>query len=320
MGNKCRLLKWFIVILSIPIILFVPSFGMAGGGQHYPNGVEAFLIGIAPPPGFYIKDYNYFYTADKLKDNHGHTLKLPTGDGVLDRLTVYGTIPRFIWISKFQILGGFWGMHLFVPMLHVDFKLDKMIGVKEDHTGLGDLIFSPFIWSYHSKDGLLHIVSALDIYLPTGQYHRDHNVNIGKNFWTFEPVFAITGFLPQHKNLSASIKLMYDFNTNNNDYMTAPDQYKRLTPGQEFHFDYGIEYALTKDFRVGVGGYFYQQVTDDKIDGHRVSHEKGRVFAVGPGVWYNYQRWVFDLHGSYEMAVRNRPQGWTGLLSITYAF
>lgn len=325
MGNKCRLLKWFMVTLTIPVILFIPSLGIAGGGQHYPNGVEAFLIGIAPPPGFYIKDYNYYYTADKLKDNHGHTLKLATDGEELDRVTVYGTIPRVIWISKFQILGGFWGMHLFVPILHVDFKLDAMtpggpIKIKEDRTGVGDLIFSPFIWSYHSKDGLLHIVSALDMYLPTGPYRRDRAVNIGKNFWTFEPVFAITGFLPQHKNLSASIKLMYDFNTNNNDVMGPSGQSMRRTPGQEFHFDYGIEYALTKDFRVGIGGYFYQQVTDDKIDGERVSHEKSRAFAVGPGVWYNYKRWFFDLHGNYEMAVRNNPQGWTGLLSITYAF
>ena len=70
MEVRVRGLRRFTVAIMIPVILFVlPLFALAGGGQHYPNGVEAFLIGVAPPPGFYIKKYNYFYTADKLKDN-----------------------------------------------------------------------------------------------------------------------------------------------------------------------------------------------------------------------------------------------------------
>ena len=35
-----------------------------------------------------------------------------------------------------------------------------------------------------------------------------------------------------------------------------------------------------------------------------VKNDKGRVFAIGPGVWYNYKKWFFDLHGAWETAVR----------------
>ncbi len=101
-------LRRFRVAVIIPVILFtLPLFALAGGGQHYPNGAEAFLIGIAPPPGFYVKEYNYWYTADKLKDNSGNTVKLQNAGQELDRLNVYGVIPRFIWISKLNLLGGF---------------------------------------------------------------------------------------------------------------------------------------------------------------------------------------------------------------------
>ena len=163
------------------------------------------------------------------------------------------------------------------------------------------------------------MITALDVYIPTGQYNKNNLVNIGKNFWTFEPVFAITGFLPQHPNLSGSIKLMYDFNTKNKDYLMNGVE-TDIRPGQEFHFDYSIEYALTKNFRAGVTGYFYQQTTNDDTGFGDVKGDKGRVFAIGPGFWYNYQRWFFDLHAAFETGVRNRPQGVTGLFTITYAF
>ncbi len=336
MGGKGSVLS-HVVAWIVGVVLFLPLLAFAGGGQQYPNGVEMQLIGVAPPPGFYIKDYNYLYTASKLKDDHGKTSSVAKNGMELDRLTVYGNIPRLIYISKVEILGGYWGMHLFVPLLEERMKINALTGAgvaeqKETRGGVGNLIFNPLIWTYHAKSGLLHLITGLDIYLPTGPYRNDRMVNIGKNFWTFEPVFAATAFLPQDPNLSASIKLMYDFNTNNDDFIidagtaakignpALAGKKTHLTPGQEFHFDYGIDYALSKSLRLGVGGYFYQQVTNDKTGDGTVKHDLGRVLAVGPGVWYNYQRWFFELHAAWEMEARNRPQGMTGLFNITYAF
>ncbi len=333
-----RSLRGAKVGLVILVILFVfPLSAIAGGGQHYPNGAEAFLIGIAPPPGFYIKDYNFFYSATRLKDDKGNT-QTPAKDGAgLDHLTVYGNIPRFIWITPVNILGGFYGMHLFVPVLYQDIKLDVAtpggLGeVKDSRGGIGDLIFSPFIWTWHAKSGLLHMITALDVYIPTGQFNEKRVLNIGKNFWTFEPVFAITGFLPMLPNLSGSIKLMYDFNTPNDDFIIGGGTAAKignpaltglqthLTPGQEFHFDYSVEYALTKSLRAGITGYFYQQTTDDSTAFGDVKHDQGRVFAIGPGVWYTYKKWFAEAHVAFEMETRNRPEGITGLLTITHAF
>jgi hypothetical protein len=339
MGVRIGLLRGFRVAIIIPVILFVlPLFAFAGGGQQYPNGAEAMLIGVAPPPGFYLKDYNFFYHASKLKDNDGNTLSLAKNGVELDKLEVFANIPRFIWISKLNLLGGFYGMHLFVPLM-IKENLDLNVltpggpgSIGERRAGIGNLIFAPFIWTWHAKSGLLHMISALDIFIPTGQYNKNNLLNIGKNFWTFEPVFAITGFLPQHPNLSGSIKLMYDFNTKNNDFLIDPTTAAKignpalaglgtdLTPGQEFHFDYSIEYALTKNFRAGIVGYFYQQTTNDDTDFGKVENDKGRTFAIGPGFWYNYQRWFFDLHAAFETATKNRPQGYMGLFAITYCF
>jgi hypothetical protein len=322
---------------TIVIFLFVlPSILFAGGGQHYPNGVEAFLMGALPPPGFYVKEYNYWYTAADLKDNHGHTLSLGKSGVQLDRLSVYGVIPRMIWVSNFKILGGFYAQHFFIPILKGDMHLNALtpggvIGQNDNRVDVGDLIYSPFIWGWHAKSGLLHIVTAVDIFIPTGPYNPNRLMNIGKNIWTFEPIVAATGFLPYHPNISGSIKLMYDLNTKNHRYVIGPLTAAKigssaltgfetdLSPGQEFHFDYSVEYALTKNFRLGATGYFYQQIMDDKTGLGRVKSDKGRVFAIGPGFWYNYNRWFFDLHCAFETQTKNRPQGVTSLLTIIYA-
>ena len=338
MENRGRLLRGYRILLMIQIVLFIPVLALAGGGQHYPNGAEAQLIGVAPPPGFYIKDYNYYYTANKLKDDHGHTVKLSKGSPVeLDQLSVYGNIPRFIWISKLELLGGFYGQHLFIPMLNVHLDVDAMtpggpVKLHDRRGRVGDIIYSPFILSWHRKDGLPHAVAAVDVFVPTGAYDKDQLVNIGKNMWTFEPAFAVTGFLPWDKNLSASIKLMYDFNTRNDSFLVGPGTAAKignpkatgvsthLSPGQEFHFDYGIEYVVFDKLRLGIAGYFYQQVTDDDTGVGKVKDDKGRVFAIGPSAWWTYKKWIFDSHVSFETATRNRPQGLTALFDITYAF
>lgn len=129
----------------------------------------------------------------------------------------------------------------------------------------------------------------------------------------------------------------YGFNTRNDDFIISPSTaYKignmaltglrtPLKPGQEFHFDYGIDYALTPrgaahQFRVGAFRYFYQQTTDDETGEGSVNNDRGRVFAIGPGVWWNYKALSVEAHTAFETAVRNRTQGINTILSIAYKF
>jgi hypothetical protein len=162
-------------------------------------------------------------------------------------------------------------------------------------------------------------------------------ISVGRNLWTFTPAFQITAFLPWHPKLSVGMRLDYSFNTKNDDFIIDPAtatkignplstfQKTHITPGQEFHFDYGIGYSLTKldaahQFQVGIVGYYYQQVTDDKTGYGKVENDRGRVFSIGPGVWYNHKKWNIGLQGFIETAAKNRTQGWFSLSTITYSF
>ena len=87
------------VLVTSVILLFPPLFVFAGEVNHEPLGAEAFLVGILPPPGFYIKEYLSYYTADKLKNDGGRTLNLARDGAELDKLEVCVSATRFLYIS-----------------------------------------------------------------------------------------------------------------------------------------------------------------------------------------------------------------------------
>jgi len=287
-----------LILLVCCILLYSVSNAWAGGGGAYPNGAEGFESGMVPPPGLHFVNYNLFYAASNVKDNDGNTV--PQLD--LD-LNVFAEVLRFVYTSKARMLGANWGMQLFVPIMRT-----SMMGASRG--GLGDLIFDPFILSWHRP--CFHAAAGLDIYLPTGAYDKDEMINIGNNFVTFEPVFAFS-YVPQN-GWSWSMKFMYDINGENDDF--------QLSPGDEFHFDYGLGYNVHPKVKLGVAGYYYQQVSDDEVAGIPKPNEKSRVFAIGPGLKFYFpeNRLFLEFRPQFELAARNRPQGTAMWIKLTYSF
>jgi hypothetical protein len=285
-------------LLLCCLLLFPVSNALAGGADAYPEGAEAFESGMVPPPGLHFVNYNLFYMASDLKDNDGETVP-----GVDLELNVFAEVLRFVYTSKVQILGGNWGMQAFIPIMRVSM-------MDESKTGLGNIIIDPFIVSWHRP--CFHAAMGLDIYLPTGAYDKNDMVNIGNNMVTFEPIFAFT-YLPPN-GWSWSMKFHYDISGENSDI--------KLKPGQEFHFDYGLGYKVHPKVKLGVAGYFYQQLTDDEADGVEVVDDRGRVFSIGPGVKFSCpdKRMALEFRLQQEMAVRNRPSGTAIWAKLVYSF
>jgi len=318
--------KIMTLCLAVALIGFSGQ-AMAGGGQNYPNGAEAFLAGAVPPPGFYFLDYLYYYNADTMKDDNGDDIE------AFDDVSVVANVFRFLWATDKQILGGNYCTHLFVPVIGTDLNFKVPVGPEAtrsyDDTSVPYAIYSPFILAWHLQEGKLHLVTSLaDIYIPTGQ--DDGNMaSVGKNFWTIEPVLGVTYMLD---NWEFSAKFMYDFNTSQDKYATVYGFEVDRDPGQEFHFDYSTSYAVTPAFRIGVNGYFYTQTTDDSFDidntipvpvQELLKADEGyhsQVFAVGPGVWYNHKNMFFSLRNQWEMAAKNKTEGYNIWAKFTYAF
>ncbi|MGD9298971.1 MAG: transporter [Thiohalocapsa sp.] len=282
-----------------------PALATEGGGSHYPNGAEDFMVGALPPPGNYFINYLNWYSADSFRNDDGGRL---FDDFNLD---VVANTFRFIHVTKHKVFGASWALHAFVPLVNVDVErriAPPFADESDDRFGLGDIIIDPFILGWHGQNW--HITTGLDIYLPTGAYDEDRLANPGRNYWTFQPIFAFTYLSPQ--GFEASAKLMYDFSTENDatDYQS----------GQAFHADYTLGYH-TGPWSLGVGGYYYQQTTNDELNGETfLDGFKGRTFAVGPQVKYSHQKMAVTVKYLAETAVENRPEGGGLWVKFQYAF
>lgn len=262
-----------------------------GGGGAYPNGAEGFMSGAVPPPGNYLIDYSLYYTADKFLDGNGDEL-LPNFD-----LLVAGNIVRLLHVTKTHVLGGLWAQQIFVPFLYVDVD-HPMLG-QDDQFGLGDIIVDPAVIAWHS--GKFFVAGGVDVYVPVGQYDAADLANLGRNYWTFEPVLACS-YLDAGYDLSA--KVMYDYNLQN------PDT--DITSGDEFHVDFAAGKAFKRVWKAGVGGFYYQQLSDDEYPAGtplEAQLGKGRQTALGPEVTYRKGNLSFTGKYQVEFDTENRPEG-----------
>lgn len=297
-----------LAVLSLVAVASTTAQATEGGGGAYPNGAEDFMSGAVPPPGTYFINYFDYYSADKFADKNGNSA-IPGF-----KLNVTADVLRFIHITDKKILGGFWGFHAFVPLMNVNVKTSTPLG-NDSKTGLGDIIVDPFIISWHGKNW--HAATGVDIYIPTGSYNKNDLANIGRNYWTFEPIVA--GTYLTDNGFEVSAKLMYDINTRNNDASLMAQGAQNYLSGQEFHLDYTLAKKID-NFSAGLTGYYYQQVTEDEANGVKTNDRKGKVFAFGPALKYDYKNMAFSLKYQFETAAENRPEGNNLWLKFVYAF
>ena len=134
--------------------------------SHYPAGVEGIKAATLPPPGWYLRDYNYIYWADEF----------PGGPPEFD-LFVYVQAPRLIWISPFEVLGGYYGADVLVPFVHTDIEVGPF---QEDDFGLGDIFVEPITLSWHGPRYDLAV--GYGAWMPTGDFDPNHPASPAKGF------------------------------------------------------------------------------------------------------------------------------------------
>jgi hypothetical protein len=286
---------------------------MAGGAGVYPNGAEGFWMGAVPPPGVYYLNYDLLYSSHRYNDNSSGEVDAGPLKGFT--IDVFANVSRFLYVSRVNVFGGSWAAHVFIPYQDINFK---SAGDNCHVSGLGDIIIDPFVVAWHREN--LHMVSGIDIYCPTGDYEPGRAANLSANAFVYEPAFAVTYMTPL-KGFTASAKFMYDIPEANKEF-THPflPVSGELKYGQEFHFDYSLDYMINSEWKVGVGGYYLQQTTDDKLEGARIDNSKGRVFAVGPGVEYSKGKFITSFRTQLEMSAHNRAEGIANWLKVIYIF
>lgn len=277
-------------------------------GAHYPIGVEGLRGGSLPPPGVYLRDYNLFYMADRLKD-------APVDD--FD-LFVYAQAPRLIWITNLKLLGGYYGADVLVPFIYTDLEARTPGGKFSDSAfGLGDIFFEPITLSWHWQKFDLGV--GYGFWAPTGNSDPGLSVQPGKGYWGHMLTLGGTWFPDSQKTWSVSLLNRYEINHESDDYPHASFPYS-ITAGNMYSLEWGIGKSLSKTFEVGVVGYYQQQTTTD--DGRYASSDKDRVFAVGPEIGLTFPKAMFftSLRYLYEFGAEHRTEGHTITLTLTKRF
>jgi hypothetical protein len=296
----------FVMFCTLGLVGALLGSACAGETGHYVNGVEGIKAGTLPPPGFYYRLYNVFYNADTLMDPDGDELDLGFD------VSVYAMANRFVWMTDKKILGANYGADVVIPLVYTDIKISAA-GVDDDEFGLGDICVEPFILSWH---GPRYDASfGLAAYIPTGNYDVNDPASPGKDFWTGMITLGGTAYFDAARTWSASILSRYEIHTEKGD--------TDVTPGNDFHFEWGIGKTLAKIWDVGLTGYCHWQVTDDSGSG--VWWDKGdhdSVYAVGPevAVFIPPATLFVSLRSQWEFEAVDRPEGNVTTLTLTKLF
>jgi hypothetical protein len=268
-----------------------------GGENEYPLGVNSALPALLPVPGGteYLNYLQYYASG---------VVTGPNGDKAVPgfHVNVVAEVSRVLhtWpvpLGPFTITSG-----IVQPTVNVDARL-PFTSQSQDRLGFGDTVLQPLYVSYTSPGHTFFSYVGSDIWVPDGAYNVHHAVNVGQNHWSYGPEAALTWLATPRIQLS--LQGIAEFASQNN-----ATKYRN---GSAISFDYGADYSPLPQherFHVGIGGYAYQQFSDDTVNGRVFRNgNRGRVVAIGPQLRYDWKQGGIILKYQREFAVQNRTAG-----------
>jgi hypothetical protein len=311
-------------------------YGLAGAGtiglllclQSAPvsaaeSGLGSYLLGsrsngagITPPPGVYFQDDTYFYDA-----KIGGGKSLPFGGLLVGNVSTqtWLNLPTTLWVTPAKILGGDLAFSLTSsvgdPRVNASLLVNSPrfgpigFNATDDNTRMSDFFVQSFIgWqvaNFHWQLGISGIV-------PSGSYVAGELSNASLNRPGVD-VFGTFTWLDPAIGWDLSTAVGFTFNQTN----TATD-YKT---GDEFHLEWAATKYLSKQFTIGLVGYYYQQFTPDTGTGAVLGAFEGRVAALGGSIGYTFE--IGQLPVSTRLKVYrefdavNHLEGTSGYLTVS---
>lgn len=270
-------------------------------------GYTSMLDGGPTDPGFYLLEYVRYVDAGRPADQNGDTI--PGGAGISGLINLH----QLYFLSDRAVLGGLWSGNVVLPVTGLAAR--GTLGgapMTANSNGPADLFIGTAIqWNAHRLFGrpLGHLIE-IDLGLPTGGYDPALAVNPGSNLVTINPYYSMTWFFAER--WETSWQFNYAYHTEN--------ARARLQPGQAFHMTYEISRELHPKLRLGAGGYFLQQLTDDKINATPMPDTKERACSIGPVIGYLGRGFIVIASHFIEVDARNRFESVNTTFQIIHKF
>lgn len=306
--------------LTAALILLITVFNAYAYDLPLLNlGTTSFYDGSPPPggPGWYIDQYLSYSRADRFNDARGNKLTLPK-----QQVKVFAPTTQIFYMAEPLSSGAMPGFNAVLTSLAyvgVDDGLNNAaLSARE---GVGDLVVAPFLQlpTLTRADGTLLLAQRIeaDVILPTGQYDKNKSISPGSNFWSFDPYYAATFWITGKWSVSG--RLSYLWNGKNSDPATSFGDASSVQAGQALHANFTTQHALSDRFSVGLNGYWLKQITDTEVDGHDVSGRREKVWAIGPGFVYSFDKEnMLTANAYFEQAAENRSEGHKFVLNFLH--
>jgi hypothetical protein len=296
-----RALSFIVVTL---LVVFWSAVANAQPAAHYVPGVEGLNAATLPPPGLYLRDYNFFYDADRLNDDTGHQIK------AADLHTfVYCQVLRPVWIIDQKILGGYLGVDGFWPVVDEGVNVKTPMGkFNSSDFAFGDpFLGTTLSWHFPQWDWAI----GLGEWFPAGAYSTQPTAKPGLGYFGSMATFGGTWHPDEEKTWSLSVLGRYEVNSQQRD--------TRLVPGDVLTLEWSLAKTIVKSVEIGPTGYYQQQTTVEHGEG--ATHARNGVFAAGPEISLAFMpNWFVSLRYCRELWAANRSEGNTEVLTVTYRF
>jgi hypothetical protein len=220
------------------------------------------------------------------------------------------------------VFGGQFNISAAIPYGRIESSVDATImaslggpgftigrGLTEAVTGIGDIApMASLRWNF----GVNNFMTYLTGNLTTGRYNQQRIANLGIGHNAIDAGGSYT-YLDEKAGREFSATLGFTYNVEN--------QHTNYQNGIDMHLDWGASQFLTKQWLVGLVGYWYQQLSCDSGSGDRVGCFESRVVGVGPQIGYIFPiskdlQGYLNLKGYGEFAAQNRPDGWNAWLTF----
>jgi len=301
------------IIVAFFSVYVGPAIAAEGASSNYFPGTYGLILpAVAPEEGSNFTSMNLYYRA---------TGSRSISEGKLNfGIEVRSIVTAGQFIRAWDIpSGGTFVMGVIVPYAAADYSSTAITGGgavlqrSGSNHALGDISFIPA--SYYWSSGKFNFNVYGYIIAPTGQYDVNNDVNIGRNYWGLDTVFAMTWF-NEATGTEISVIPGLMFNSENKD-----TQYRT---GTEFHVEFLLNQFVSEDLAIGLRGYAYKQLTGDSGAGAILGDFKGSSWGIGPTINYIPKsmggKFVFGASYVADVSATNRMKAGYGVINLTWVF
>ena len=282
----------------------------------YLLGVRGPMAGYVPPPGLYFQNDVYLYSGSA-----NASRELPFNGQLIAEVKgkMAAEIPTLLWSTPLQFAGGNLAFSATLPIggPRIDAgatlsapPLNAVLAhnVHDSVATIGDPLLSGLV-AWHS--GNFHWNAGVMVNVPVGDYQAGELANLAFHRWGSDFFGAGTWNDPATGHeLSGAVGITFNGRNPVTDYKT----------GTEFHAEAAAVHHFSKQFDLGLVGYFYDQIGGDSGSGAKLGAFKGRVAALGGTLGYTFlagQTPISTRVRIYrEFDVQNRLQGTAAFLSV----